>query len=127
MLKQKRSRIKGSPPKLEVRSGLEDKTISAKTECFLLGGYIQHNMSWQSQVETGDKSVLKRIHTKLGALKYCCQKLPFSSKLLLANAFIISRILYLLPVYGGTERKYLDKLQVTINNAAVSSQDKENE
>ena len=118
MLKQKRSKIKGSPPILNVRSGLKDKIITAKTECFLLGGYLQYNMSWQSQIETGVMFVLRLGHSKLGALRHCCQKLPHSSKLLLVNALIISRILYLLPVYGGTHRKYLDKLQVTINNAA---------
>ena len=118
MLKQKRSKLSGIPPSLSVRCNQQIKTITAATECFLLGGSLQFNMSWQAMIDTGEKSILKRMISKLGALKYCCRKMSKLSKLLLANAFIISRLLYLLPVYGGTDRKYLNKLQVIINNTA---------
>ena len=37
---------------------------------------------------------------------------------MLVNSLIISKLLYLLPVFGGTQRKYLDKMQVTLNNSA---------
>ena len=118
MLKQKRSRLKGNPPSLTVRTDTEIKTITSKTECFLLGGYLQQNMLWQSMIETGEKSILRRVRSKLGAQKYCCRKLSCQSKLLLANGLIISKILYLLPIFCRTQRKYLDKLQVVINNTA---------
>ena len=118
MLKQKRSKLRGSPPTLTVQSNSGNKTITAGTECFLLGGYIQYNMSWQSLIETGENSVLKRVRSKLGALKHCCSKMSRDSKILLANGLIVSRLLYLLPVFGGTEKKYRDKLQIVLNNTA---------
>ena len=99
MVKQKCSRLKGHPPTLTVRKDNEDKTIAVRTECYLLGGYIQHNMSWQAMIETGENSVLKRVRSKLGALKYCCKNYSKQSKLMLANGFIISRLLYLLPIF----------------------------
>ena len=118
MLKQKRSRMKGSPPTLTVGSGQQEEIISTTSECFLLGGTLQYNLSWQAQVETGMNAVLPQIRAKLGALKYCCKNLPINSKKLLATGLIISKLIYLLPVYGGTCKKYIDKLQVVQNNAA---------
>ena len=118
MLKQKRSRAKGTPPTLKVGSGQQEEVISTTKECFLLGGTLQYNLSWQAQIETGEHAILPQIRSKLGALKYCCRNLPISSKKLLVTGLIISKLIYLLPVYGGTCKKYLDKLQVIQNNAA---------
>ena len=66
----------------------------------------------------GEKAILPTLRSKLGALKYCCRKLPISSRKLLATGLIVSRLVYLLPVYGGTCRKYFNKLQVVLNNTA---------
>ena len=61
LLKQKRSKLKGQPPTLLINTDKGNKLIETKTECYLLGGYLQYNMSWQSMIETGDKSILKKI------------------------------------------------------------------
>ena len=39
-------------------------------------------------------------------------------KLLLANGYIISQVIYLLPLWGGTCKKYKHMIQVVINNTA---------
>ena len=118
MMKQKRSKLKGEPPTLQVRSNLEIKVIKSKTECFLLGGTLQNNMSWQSHIDNGEMAILQRMRSKIGALRFCCSKLPTKSRKLLASSLVVSKLLYLLPVVGGTCKKYKEKMQVTLNNAA---------
>ena len=58
------------------------------------------------------------MRKRLGALKHIGKDLNKDAKLLLVNGHIISHLLYLLPIWAGTDKKYLDKLQTTINNAA---------
>ena len=118
MLGQKRSKLKGTPPTLQVKSSTEDKTITDGSSCFLLGGTLQSNLSWQGQIDTGENYILPKLKSRLGAIKYCCKKLPEGSRRLLATGLVISKLVYLLPVYGGTCKKYLDKLQVVLNNTA---------
>ena len=43
--------------------------------------------------------------------------IPRKSRLLLTNGLILSRVLYLLPLYGVTHEKYMNKIQVVMNNA----------
>ena len=51
-------------------------------------------------------------------LKFIGQDMNFRGKLLLANAFMISRIIYLLPLCGGTSAKYTKKVQIMMNMTA---------
>ena len=67
-------------------------------------------------LETGEDVILPSRRKKLGILKYLGRNILKSSKLLLANDLILGKINYLLPLYGGTPTKYLDKIQVILNN-----------
>ena len=60
--------------------------------------------------------MLSNLRKKLGGLKYLSRHIPMKSKLILANGLILSKILYLLPIYGGTDEKYMNKIQVVIND-----------
>ena len=60
--------------------------------------------------------MLSSLRKKLGGLKHLSKYIPTKSKLILANGLILSKILYLLPIYGGTDKKYMTKIQVVIND-----------
>ena len=91
--------------------------MTVEKSSILLGGSIQDNLQWQSHIETGDNPFLSVLRKNLGALKHIGKNIPLKSKLLLVNGLLLSRILYLLPLYGGTYMKYLRKIQVVMNNA----------
>ena len=118
MLKQKRCKINGSPPQLTTFLENGDvKIVHALKSCNSLGGTLQNDLQWREHIETGENSLLSAVRKKLGALKYLGGGgIPRKSKLMLANGLILSKILYLLPLYGGTQIKYLRKIQVTMNN-----------
>ena len=67
-------------------------------------------------METGEEPMLSNLRKQLGALKYLAKCAPKKNKLILANGLILSKILYLLPIYGGTHTKYMNKIQVIMNN-----------
>ena len=116
MLKQKRCKIKGEPPHLDT---LDDKgnfkRVNVSRNSIMLGGSLQDDLQLSSHIKSGEEPLLSDVRKKLGALKYLGKNLP-KKKILLANRLILSEILYLLPLYGGMHGKYLNKIQVTMNN-----------
>ena len=119
MTHQKRSKIGGVPPSLVVKNpDGTDKVINPGRHMRLLGGNLQQNLSWQAHLEVGDKPLLPDLRKKLGALRHLGPGVPRQTRLKLANATIISRILYLLPVWGGAPNTYLNKIQVILNKSA---------
>ena len=119
MIKQKRTRAKGTPPSIStVGSDGQVKIIKAETNLRILGGNLQDNLSWQAHLSTGEKALLPVIRQKLGALRYMGKYLPRTSRMTLATGMILSCINYLIQVWGGTEKKYLKKVQIVLNDAA---------
>ena len=118
MLKQKRCKIGGNPPELVTwKDNGEMKIVKTKDHSILLGGTLQNDLQWRAHIESGEKPLLSTIRKKLGALKYLGGGIPRKSRLMLTNGLILSRILYLLPLYGVTQTKYMHKIQVLMNNA----------
>ena len=119
MTHQKRPRVTGEQPTLDVmKPNGEWKNIKPKKHVKLLGGYPQQNSSWEAHLEGAEKALLPEIRRKIGAIKHLGRNIPRNTKLKLANGFIISMLLYLLPVWGGTPDKYLNKVQILMNKLA---------
>ena len=119
MLPQKRAKLAGVPPTLTVQnSDGEWKMIVDKQDCRLLGATMRNNLSWQSHLVTAKKAVLPAARKILGALSTLKSKMPRKSRLQLTNSLVVSKLLYLLPLWGGATANYLAKAQVLMNSAA---------
>ena len=119
MVRQKLARINGTPPSILTKNEIgEDKLISAGTHIRLLGGNLQKSLSWQAHFETGERPLLKILRQKLGSLKHLGKVLPKKCRAILSTGIILSRINYLIQVWGGTEHKYLKRLQTILNATA---------
>ena len=117
MLKQKACKMGGNPPELitsDSKGNIKIVTASKDEKC--LGGTLQNNMQWQAMMETGQEPLLTAVRKKLGILKCLGNNIPRAGKLLLASGLILGKLNYLIPLYGGTQEKYLQKLQVILNN-----------
>ena len=93
-------------------------TISDKGECRILGGILQANMSWSAHLESGLKALLPRVRRQLGALQSLGRKIPVRCRKTLAHGFILSKLLYLIPVWGATTANQLRGAQVLLNKSA---------
>ena len=119
MVRQKRVRLTGQPPQLSVvKPDGTLKIIVAKESCRLLGANLNKDATWSHQLELGDKPILKSLRSTLGMLTYISKNMPVSSRLLLANGLFISKLLYLLPMWGGLPNRDAKKLQSLINKCA---------
>ena len=119
MTTQKRTRTLGQPPTITtIDNKGHQKTITVEKTTRLLGGNISHNLTWSDHLNNGHKAILPTIRSKLGALKSIANKLPFKSKLLLVNGYILSRFCYIIQVWGAATKNDKRKAQATLNAAA---------
>ena len=125
---QKRAKSKGIPPELTVRvlegGKLVDKLITDSPSCRILGINLQNNLGWSSHLLTGKKSILPAIRRRLGALSTLKREISLKGRLQLANSLILSRLNYLLCIWGNTSENFVKKAQIVQNMAGrfVSSQ-----
>ena len=62
--------------------------------------------------------MLKVLNNRLNALKKVSKAASFKSRKMVANGIIISRLLYLIPLWSGCEGYLLNSLQIVQNKAA---------
>ena len=114
MICQKRAKITGQPPIMQVldKTGKET-TLKALEHTRILGMNIQRNLTWGAHLETGERALLPELRRKLGGLNHLSHHLPRKSRLILANGVIISRISYLIQIWGGCHEKYIKKSAIS--------------
>ena len=109
----------GEPPHLrvEVKPG-ETKIISDSQEVRILGANLQQNLSWQAHLEKGKKAVLPAVRKQFGAIQQIRRFLNKSSRKLLAERLLMSKMLYLISQWGGATANYVLKAQRLQNRIA---------
>ena len=119
MVRQKRVSLPGLPPQLSVyKPDGTLKIILAKDYCRLLGANMNKDANWSHHLETGDKPIIKSLRSTLGVLTHISKHMPVSCRLLLANGLFQSKLLYLLPMWGGLPARDIKKIQTIINKCA---------
>ena len=119
MVKQKRTKIKGIQPELVTKDeNGEDLVIKPGMSIRILGGNFHRNLSWSAHLEVGELPLLPTLRKRLGALKHLSKGIPKKCRLILANGFIMSKIIYLIPLWGGTYTKQMGKVQTIMNMTA---------
>ena len=102
MLKQMKGRTAGEPPSLvvELETGVQ-KRIKDKTSTRILGANVQGNIMWSSHLETGAKALFPIVRRHLGMLKHKGRLIPLASRNNIARGLILSRMSYLMSLWGG--------------------------
>ena len=122
MSRQKRCRITGTTPTLEVTESIDgiltDKIITDKMYCRTLGGNIRNDMSWDAHLNTGKKALLPSVRKLLGSLHSLRKVLSQKAKLQLVNSFIGGKLNYIMCVWGNTSVCQIKKAQICLNSAA---------
>ena len=96
MVQQKRTKLKGTPPTLEVEIPEIPgtfKTIKDANSTRILGANLQANLHWMSHMETGKKSLLPAVRRQMGLLQHIGGKIPMTSRQNLAKGLIQSRLI----------------------------------
>ena len=118
MVRQKRAKVPPDPPILEVQTPDGMKFIQNQTHTRLLGLNLHQDLGWRSHLYLGQKPLIPALRRRLGALKHLGNSVPRRGRLILANGLILSKLSYMISVWGGTSSTHLNALQVILNKTA---------
>ena len=122
MSQQKRSKISGVPPELTATvfkdNRFQDDHVTDSIYCRILGGNLRNNLSWESHLNSGKRAVLPAFRRKLGALHSLRTSLTFKGKRQLVNGLLISKLSYIICLWGNTDASHINKAQIALNSAA---------
>ena len=78
----------------------------------LLGGHLHQSLQWNHHISDGRKSLSKQLTSRLNGLKKIAASATFNTRLMLANGVFMSKVMYLITVWGGVQQYLLKGLQV---------------
>ena len=84
----------------------------------LLGVYVHEEMKWAEYILNNEHSLVKNLNRRLAGLKKICKYSDFKTRLMVGNGIFTSKLIYLIPLWGGAEGYLIRILQVIQNKAA---------
>ena len=81
---------------------------------------VGQDLTWKSYLITGEKPLLAALRKHTGIIKFLSKNMNMKSRKILAEGLVLSRVKYLLPLWGGMTENLLRKTQVIVNNAACA-------
>ena len=93
-------------------------TIKPDTTEKLLGFQIHETLKFQEHCRDSKKSIFNRLIPRMNALKRLSRNGSFKTRLMVANATVMSIFCYMISVWGGTEAYIISAAQVIQNRAA---------
>ena len=90
---------------------------SSKSEK-LLGGIVSRNLEWDDHIMHDPDSIIKKLSQRLSAIKQMSYFADFKTRKMVTNGLFISRLAYLMPLWGGCQKFQIRALQLMQNRAA---------
>ena len=127
MTRQKRTKLGGTPTDLTVtekvtskdgKIQVHDKLITDKSNYRYLGINFSNNGLWDPHIDTGTKPLLQNLRRQLGMLSRLRGCTTSRIRLQLVNSLLLSRVNYMICVWGNSTDQLTNKIQVILNKAA---------
>ena len=109
---------KKSDPSCFVKLVTPSKIVTPSKSELLLGAWIHQDMKWDEYIQDHEQSLIRSLSTRLGALKIIGRVADFKNRKLIANGIFLSKLTYLIALWGGCNLHLLKSLQVLQNKAA---------
>ena len=84
----------------------------------MLGGIIHQNLKWTEHIQDNEESLMKCLTKRLYGLYQICKVANFKTRKMVAEGIFMSKLIYLMPLWGGCELYLIRSLQVIQNKAA---------
>ena len=75
-------------------------------------------MHWKQHLLENENSLIKSLTTRAGAIKKISRTASFKTRKMIANGIYMSKLIYLMPVWIGSEDYLVNALQVNLNKVA---------
>ena len=84
----------------------------------LLGAHISQDLKWKQHILESDQSLVKQITSRINGLAILSPRASLETRLMVANGIVMSKLCYLIQLWGGCEEYLIKPLQVLQNRAA---------
>ena len=84
----------------------------------LLGGQLHQSLDWNFHLRDHEGSLMKQLTGRINGLRRVCFNASFQTKLKVANGVVMSKLSYLITLWGGAQQYLLSALQVQQMTAA---------
>ena len=84
----------------------------------LLGGHIHQSLQWNHHLSDSKSSMTSQLTSRINGLKKIAVNATFNTRLMVANGVVMSKLVYLITVWGGAQQYLLKGLQVQQLTAA---------
>ena len=75
-------------------------SITPSTTERLLGAEIHHNLGWREHILDSEKSMVKSLNKRLGALRKIQKTASFKTRKMIATGIFMSKLIYLMPLWS---------------------------
>ena len=83
----------------------------------LLGLQLHEGLKFSEYIMGNEKSLIKMLNTRVKALQMVKKIADFKTRLMIANGILMSKLCYIIPVWGGCEEYLMSALQIIQNKA----------
>ena len=111
----RRGGIKDST-KVEIRTPSE--VVHPSEHEKLLGCVVHEDMKFGEHLISNEESLLRSLNTRICGLKMLSKLASFKTRKMVADGIIMSKLIYLIPLWGGSAKNIIAALQKAQNRAA---------
>ena len=79
---------------------------------------IDQSLKWNQHIRDHKSSMIRQLTSRLNGLKKVSKNATFSTRLMVANGVVMSKLVYLITLWGGAQQYLLNALQVQQLTAA---------
>ena len=94
------------------------ETILPQSHEKMLGCNISSNFSWNHHLRDDEYSLNRQLTSRINPLRKISYSASFATRKMIANGIVLSRIIYVIQIWGGTHDYLLKMLQILQNKAA---------
>ena len=84
----------------------------------LLGCVVHEDMKFGEHLISNEESLLRSLNTRICGLKMLSKLASFKTRKMVADGIIMSKLIYLIPLWGGSAKNIIAALQKAQNRAA---------
>ena len=84
----------------------------------LLGCLINEDLKWKENILGNKQSIIKQVTSRINGLSLVSSRADFRTRLMVANGIVVSKMCYLIQLWGGCEGYLIHSLQILLNRAA---------
>ena len=109
---------KGNTAKVVINTPLKNVEPSETEK--LLGCWLHQDMKWGEHLQDNDESLIRSLNSRVGALKMVCKVANFKTRKMIADGVFMSKLTYLIALWGGSADQLMNPLQKAQNKAATA-------